>query len=817
MDAFDEALEQFKRSGAFIYEGKYEAKYLNTDHITRLKNSFNELDPNKTYQFHLSNVILDPQTNQVTPVRRRQSTRTSRSNSSSSSEGASGSSNGTISYRDIVWTERLEQFQQPVQAQAEAELTRSRYKFEKELLSVLKSRLAWSSIKIEGVYFQQGPERKHYLSARFHRPLLSHLMRLDSLTTLSLDPFFLSEGRVLLDNFLTGNMSLRYLSLGLTAGGTADWEKLGLNLAKHSRLIQANFGNTELVQANFENTVLNNANCSGLLTLAGNCYKTDIIFPELRLQDEIYLDMELREKYQALIERLKVYKNTHEQRFIDERLSEASILDLVTNALSGLNPAQEITHSASLHDSAGPEAKLAEGAARVVGRLIDATVNEAQAADRSLERNPSTDSEKEQKARNLLAYLIRTENSPAILNSEVYRMLPQIYRDNWEYLENNLSPLKLNLNNPHPDKKQSIAYFLLNKVYESNDKKAFQLLMNPKVDVYGLTTGVQEGFFLKVSRDNNQDRLPLREILLEYVIQDNEAMGKIEESLEELYPTLIGCYQALNKHLKRYAKILHRRTDVTDSISQCIAKLKSIMVLVWKEDTAAKRPEEFAAIRGHFQESILSILVTKEEIRPSSDKFEAARAGLLAMIKISKKAEKGRVLKSNLHPGVLEISEATIEELWKIQNKLNNEYKGEADKYKAKYKTVAEEQAELKEKLSQTEVRCARKVSKITKEMQEERARVQAERARVQAERARVQEERARVQEEQDRLQAEQDRLQAEQDRLQAERAEIEARVEARMQELERLFKARMGLPQNQAAASDSETAATSYSFFTAP
>ena len=122
----------------------------------------------------------------------------------------------------------------------------------------------------------------------------------------------------------------------------------------------------------------------------------------------------------------------------------------------------------------------------------------------------------------------------------------------------------------------------------------------------------------------------------------------------------------------------------------------------------------------------------------------------------------------------------------------------------------------MKEKLSQTEVRCARKVSKITKEMQEERARVQAERARVQAERARVQEERARVQEEQDRLQAEQDRLQAEQDRLQAERAEIEARVEARMQELERLFKARMGLPQNQAAASDSETAGTSYSFFPA-
>ena len=52
---------------------------------------------------------------------------------------------------------------------------------------------------------------------------------------------------------------------------------------------------------------------------------------------------------------------------------------------------------------------------------------------------------------------------------------------------------------------------------------------------------------------------------------------------------------------------------------------------------------------------------------------------------------------------------------------------------------------------------------------------------------------------------------------------EAEARMGAdrdeareKMQELERLFKARMGLTQNQAAASDSETAGTSYSFFPA-
>lgn len=282
MNAFDDALKRFKRQGCFIYQDAC----LSADNLEKLKASLVELDLSHTYQFHfyLINVRLDPQTNQVAPLPRRQSTRTSRSNSSSSSEGASGSSNGAISYRDVVWAERLEQFEQPVQAQVESELTRSRDKFEKELLSVLKSRLAWSSIKIEGVYFKEGSEERHYLSAGFHRPLLSHLTRHDSLTALSLEPFFLSEGGALLGNFLTGNMNLQDLSLGLTGGKPAVWEELGLKLAKHPGL----------TQANFENTVLNNENCYGLLTLASNYYKTGIVFPELRLQDEIYLDMELR-------------------------------------------------------------------------------------------------------------------------------------------------------------------------------------------------------------------------------------------------------------------------------------------------------------------------------------------------------------------------------------------------------------------------------------------------------------------------------------------------------------------------------------------
>ena len=62
MNAFDEALDQFHRNGCFIYK----SACLNTDHITKLKDSLAELDLSNTYQFHLSDVRLDPYTTQPT-------------------------------------------------------------------------------------------------------------------------------------------------------------------------------------------------------------------------------------------------------------------------------------------------------------------------------------------------------------------------------------------------------------------------------------------------------------------------------------------------------------------------------------------------------------------------------------------------------------------------------------------------------------------------------------------------------------------------------------------------------------------------------
>jgi hypothetical protein len=750
MDAFDKALDRFHRDGSFIYQ----KAYLNIDHITRLKASLVELNRSNTYQFHLSDVRLDPYTTQPTlaPVLRRQSTRTSRSNSSSSSEGASGSSD---------FSERIAAFEQFNEEQAEAKLTLSRDEFANELLSVFQSELAWRSIKIERVYFQQGPEEKNYLDVDFHRLLLIHLAQHDSLKTLSLAPFLLNKGSVSLGNFLTRNAYLQYLSLGLTAGKLLDWENLGLKLAKPPGL----------KKANFKNTALNNANCPGLLTLAENCYKKDIAFPELRLQDEIYLDMELREKYQALTNRLS---ETSEKRFKKERLSEASILNLVISALVKINSVQKITYGASsLRDSAGPKAKLVEGAVRAVGQFIDATVNEAQVADRRSERSQSKDVSKsqEQRALKLLAYLIRTENSPATLNAEIYRVLPKVYQDNWEYFNNDSSLLKLNLKNPHPDKNQSIASFLLDKVYEIGNVKAFRLLLEAQVNVFEPVTGVQEAFLVKAFKNNAQDMRPFRQALLEHIIQDNKVMEEIEKQLEAYSDFLIP-YQNLIKHLDRYAKILRQREqDIV--INQLIAVLKSALVFIWKEDTAAKRPEEFSGIKYHLERSVQGIVgVGDSDAKPGINEFKAARECFEKMMEISEKAQKGRFFSSNLHDGVMQLSKQLIAELNKIQDQFTDQYKGKAE-------ALTVEQEKLKEKLSQTELRCEEKVSEIKKEMQ-----------------------------------AQQAYMQAEQDRIQEERAEMERRVEARMQELERLFRARMELPQNQATTPDNETAGSSTQFF---
>jgi hypothetical protein len=762
------SLEQFHRNGCFIYQDAC----LSADNLEKLKASLVELDRSHTYQFHLSDVRLDPYTTQptVAPVRRRQSTRTSRSNSSSSSEDASGSSNevsrysGASGFDDPNFSENLNFFRMTDAKQARTELALLRVQFAKELRSVFQSGLAWNSIKIERVYFQQGSEGKYYLNDSFHGPLLSHLSGHNSLASLSLNPFFLGEGIKPLGKFLTKNTHLQNLSLGLTAGGPADWEELGSELAKHPRLIQANF----------ENTVLNNANCSGLLILAENYYKEGITFPKLQVQNGRTLTREMNKEYQALTERLR---GTPQQRFIDERLSEASILDLVTSTLIKIKSAQKATYyKSSLHDSAGPKEKIAEGALRVVGRLIDATVNEAQAADGRLERSRNKDAKQNQieRALTLFAYLIGVQDPETIRHSdEAYQVLPKVYQDNREHLDDHLSLLKLNLNDPHPDpdKNQSIAYFLLDKVYKIKNAQALQLLMKAEVNIYRSTSGVQEAFLVKVSRSNDQDMLPLQQALLKQITKDKKAMEKIEKDLVKQYPELILLYLELDQHLDRYAEILRARGDDTKTINRLIAKLKSALILVWKEDTAANRAVEFSEIKCHFQESVLSIMPRKD-IRSGNNEFESARKCFKDIIEISNKAKKGRFMSSNLHGDVVRISEDIINQISVIQNQFTNQYKGEAE-------ALAADKTELQEKLSQTKVRCAEEVSKITKEMQAERARVQEERARVQAE----------------------------QDRLQAERAEIEARVEARMQELERLFKARMGLPQNQAAASDSETA----------
>ncbi len=768
MNAFDKALDQFHRNGCFIYQNAY----LNTDHITKLKDSLAELDLSNTYQFHLSNVRLDPYTTQPTaaPVLRRQSTRTSRSNSSSSSEGTSGFSD---------FAERIAAFEQFNAEQAEAEFSLSRNKFADELLSVLKSGLVCSSIEIEGVYFQQGQEEKDYLSASFHRPLLSHLTRHDSLTRLSLNPFFLSEGGVSLGNFLTDNVNLQDLSLGIKVGKLLDWENLGLKLSAHR-------GATK---ANFQNTALNNANCSGLITLARNNYKTDIIFPELQLRDKRKLHIKLCEEYQALTDRLR---KTPEQRFKQERLSEASILELATRALVKINSVQKITYTASLPDSAGPKAKLAEGVVRTIGQLIDTTVNEAQSSDRRLERNPSEGSRRNQEKRalTLFAYLIGAQDPETIRHSgEGYQVLPKVYQDNWEYLQNHLSSLKLNLNNPYPDKNQNIAGFLLDKVYQIGNTQALQRLLDAKINVFEPVTGVQEAFLVKAFKNNDQNMRPFRQALLEHIIQDDEAMEEIEKQLEA-YNDLLIPYQSLIKHLNRYAGILQQR-EKDSVINQLIAVLKSGLVFIWKEDTAAKRPEEFAGIKYQLKQSIQSI-IDSGDTGPGSNEFKTARECFEKMLEISEKAKKGKILGSNLHDMVKEYSKKLITQVNIIQDQFINQYKGDAE-------ALAADKTELQEKLSQTEVRCARKVSKMAEKMEAQQAHIQAE----------------------------QDRLQEEQDRLQEERAEIEARVEARvqaeqaemrarMQELERLFTARMGLPQNQATAPDDETTATSSQFFTA-
>lgn len=239
---------------------------------------------------------------------------------------------------------------------------------------------------------------------------------------------------------------------------------------------------------------------------------------------------------------------------------------------------------------------------------------------------------------------------------------------------------------------------------------------------------VQEAFLVKAFKNNAQEMNPFKQALLEHIIQDDTAMGAIEKQLET-YPDLLVPYQSLIKHLDRYAVILHQR-EKDNVINQLIAMLKSGLFFIWKEDTAAKRPEEFSGIKYHLERSVQRI-VGSGDTGPGSHEFQAARECFEKMMEISEKAQKGRFWASNLHDDVMRFSKQLISELNKIQNKLTNKYKEDAE-------ALAEKQTELKEKHAQEMAKMKAEVDAKQAEIAEKQAEAEVWKTKANAKQAEV-------------------------------------------------------------------------------
>ncbi len=456
-----------------------------------------------------------------------------------------------------------------------------------------------------------------------------HLMPHRTLTALSLDVFCLTRKSKSLIDFLAKNAQLENLSLGLTVNkdnksllfDSPGWEELGLALAEHRRL----------TQVNFENTEPNNANYFGLIRLAENNYQTNIIFPALQQRDEIILDLRLFEKYQALSDRLK---KTPEERFMHDHLSGKSIFTLAFITLLDIGLIQ----------------------------------------NRTWEDNVYVKKNKEKNLLDRFAYLVGAKNPQMISHArEKYELFPEVYRNNKEYLENNLSLLQLTLSNKYSEysnSNQSVAAFFLNRVYRDRNVPALQLLLDAKADIFESPANVKEAFFVKVLKDNDRRVMPLRKILLERVISsyvDEEEMENIEKSLSH-QPELIDLYQQFIKRLACYACILQGRES-----NRFIKVLKKIFSVLILRDTAAKRAEEFAAIKIHLNQSIQTF-VTNGNTGPGNDEFKKAKVSFEKIMEISEHAKKGFFKKSYLHEGAMELSKAFIDVLDHKKNNVTTQY-----------------------------------------------------------------------------------------------------------------------------------------------
>lgn len=479
------------------------------------------------------------------------------------------------------------------------------------LLSLLSKPNTWRSIALDQVFFYKNQKINHAVTQDFYDDFLISLAKNASINAslkeLSISPFSLAQHRERLVCFLTQDTELESLHLQINQVNTGDWLALCQVLEKHPRLNTLNLGRS----------VLDLNAYSALTNLLDKNYRLKITLSE---SANTYLNKYFPVDYSILMERLS---KSGVELFVENYLSQNKLLQMAFSALESI---QKLKLSFRF-DKIKKQTRLEE-------QFDFLLTNQGHCA--------LTSSKKE-------AWL------------EKACVLPEIYQHHKEYMKEYAELVRLDLGEFLKEQGKTVGYLLLEKVLETANVKAMEVLLKANVNLFECPTVDNEDPFLpRLFRDEAHPAL--QKIVLQHMAEDSSLVNLALERFSA-YSEICKIFRTFGTKLSQYANILVYKIDppLFTAFARNILDLCRQALDI--EPPSKKRKEEFGKVHLYVAE-ILQIVKDNPQGKSGYDSFTKAQKIVQEMIRYSSRfAARGISGGSFLHDGILEFAEDFYQKL----------------------------------------------------------------------------------------------------------------------------------------------------------
>jgi len=530
----------------------------------------------------------------------------------------------------------------------------------------------WNSVKLERLFFYKKDQIDYKTTRHFYNSLLNSLAQNESLKALSIKPFSLSQHRKGLVDFLTQHTELEVLQLEVIEANGQDWLELCQILSTHPKLKSFHLDDNSLLDANAY---------SALVSLLDKNYRIEISLPEPT-------ECALLEAYEPLKQRLS---KTGLERFKEDHLAQDKLLHVALTALD------------------------------------------------FIQKLRSTDQIKKQVLfKKQFDFLIANEGQLAITHyqkedwAKSINVLPLVYQHHTEYLKNESSLVRLQMDKLVADGSKTVGYVLMEKALETQNRGALETLINANVNLFEFPDNEEEPFLVKAL----QSRGDLKRLVVEHIRQDQRLTERASEYLA-VYPDLSDLFKEFKEHLDGYGAHLVKKDN--PSILLLISKkiLSTWRKVLDLENPSGRRGRECAEILLTLDKSLQIIGHTPGGA--SYDSFDEVHKIMIKMREDSMQALRGFFNTSLLHEKILKLikkfemqllatKKVVVDKKDEAINHLEENHQREKALLHEKLKKAEAERAEMKETIRELLKQMASSHSQASEERPDSQDQIRATR-----------------------------------------------------------------------------------------